>query len=129
MTEEQQDQQTDEQPQSTGDPVLDALNDIRREQAAHREEVASLRAQLNAAKTPAPVASATAQTPEELLQARMDEVNQHDYYCPGCGKLYDYRRECTGSGVAPHPPIDVVSTDELKAGDPSKHTPAPAIVA
>lgn len=47
------------------------------------------------------------------------------YYCPGCGKRYNYQRECTGRGEAPHPAIDVVSTDELH-GDPAHHTPAPA---
>lgn len=54
------------------------------------------------------------------------------FYCPGCGRRAKYEKECRGSDTAPHPPIDVVSTDELRPsgdhphGDPSKHTPAPA---
>jgi hypothetical protein len=47
------------------------------------------------------------------------------FYCPGCGRMYGYQRECTGSSEAPHPPIEVVSTDEL-SGDPEGHTPAPS---
>lgn len=49
------------------------------------------------------------------------------YYCPGCGRRYGYQTECRGmSAATPHPPIEVVSTDELKKGaDTDKHTPAP----
>ena len=48
------------------------------------------------------------------------------FYCPGCGRRYGYQTECRGQSAAlPHPPIEVVSTDEL-AGDPDGHTPAPA---
>lgn len=47
------------------------------------------------------------------------------FYCPGCGRRYSYRRECVGrSSEQPHPPIEVVSTDELN-GDPAHFTPAP----
>ena len=48
----------------------------------------------------------------------------HPFYCPGCGNRYNYERECIGRPEAPHPPIEVVSTDELN-GDPANHTPAP----
>jgi predicted RNA-binding Zn-ribbon protein involved in translation (DUF1610 family) len=50
-----------------------------------------------------------------------------DFYCPGCGRQYEYRQRCTGSLEQPHPPIEVVSTDELKSGDPSQHTAAPGV--
>lgn len=50
----------------------------------------------------------------------------HSFYCPGCGKVSTYPRECKGaSKEAPHPPIEMVPTDELKGDDPSKYTPAP----
>jgi hypothetical protein len=52
----------------------------------------------------------------------MEHINQHDFYCPGCGLTYDYQQRCTGKLESPHPPIEVVSTDELKEGDTSKHT-------
>jgi hypothetical protein len=64
------------------------------------------------------------QTAEDRLAARLEEISKHDFYCPGCGKLVDYLQACIGSPTAPHPPIEVVSTDELK-GDESGHTPAP----
>lgn len=47
------------------------------------------------------------------------------FYCPACGRRYNYQRECTGRpGTGNHPPTDVVSTDELK-GDSEGHTAAP----
>lgn len=46
------------------------------------------------------------------------------FYCPGCGMRANYQKQCVGKPEAPHPPIEVVSTDELQ-GDPEKHTPAP----
>jgi hypothetical protein len=45
------------------------------------------------------------------------------FYCPGCGKRVQYQQQCTGKPESPHPPIEVVSTDELK-GD--EHTAAPS---
>lgn len=55
------------------------------------------------------------------------KVKDAPFYCPGCGRRYNYQRECVGmSKEAPHQPIEVVSTDELADGaDPAKHTPAP----
>lgn len=49
------------------------------------------------------------------------------FYCPGCGRRWNFLTECEGMNrSAPHPPIEVVSTDELREGaDPEKHTPAP----
>lgn len=104
------------------------LQQILAEQQQHRQEVANLRdelAQAKAQSTPAPAPSRNALSAEELQSQRMEEVDQHDFYCPGCGKLVDYQQQCHGRPEAPHQPVEVVSTDELKAGDPSKHTAAP----
>lgn len=109
------------QPQTTDD----LLRAILAEQEAHRAEVAELRQQMAASRpapAPAPVAN---RSPEETLAARMAEIGEHSHYCPGCGLLYDYPQRCTGKSESGHPPIEVVSTDELKSGDPLQHT-APA---
>lgn len=46
-------------------------------------------------------------------------------YCPGCGKRHDeVGATCTGSGEAPHAPIQTVATSEISK-DPDKHTAAP----
>lgn len=71
----------------------------------------------------------------EAKTATADEVNaaraageeidgDAKYYCPGCGQRYDDQGTCTGTPVAPHGPIAVVSTKEL-SGDAEKHTAAP----
>lgn len=40
------------------------------------------------------------------------------YYCPGCGRRWNYPTECRGmSESTPHAPLEVVSTDELN-GEP-----------
>lgn len=64
---------------------------------------------------------------EQDTQQQSDDLakQEHPWYCPGCGRKYDYRRECVGKAEAPHPPIEVVSTDELN-GPPEGHTAAPA---
>jgi hypothetical protein len=49
------------------------------------------------------------------------------FYCPGCGKRFQREGECTGTGEAPHPPIEVVSTDELSGEE--GHTAAPGTAA
>ena len=111
--------QSAENPQSTDD----LLRQIIATQEHHREEVAALRQQIDEQKQPQfQQAPATNLSPEEALQARMAEVAQHDFYCPGCGLLYDYQQRCTGRAESPHAPIEVVSTDELKAGDESKYS-------
>ncbi len=65
-------------------------------------------------------------TPQEK---RAEEVKKnyldHSHYCPGCGRVSNYPRECTGTKEAPHQPIEAVSTDELRGDDPAKYTPAP----
>lgn len=53
-----------------------------------------------------------------------EPLDEAEFYCPGCGKRADYRRECRGTPESPHPPIEVVPTSEL-GGDPEKHTAAP----
>lgn len=116
--------------QSPAQSTDDLLRALLAEQQAHRAEVASLREELHAqpGRNRLPVQSSTVLSPEELYENRMAEVNQHDFYCPGCGRLYDRERECTGRGEAPHPAIEVVSTDELKGEDTSKHTKAPGVL-
>jgi hypothetical protein len=52
------------------------------------------------------------------------ESKDAPYYCPGCGKRGNYPQKCTGRPDAPHPEIEMVSTDEL-SGDPEKQTAAP----
>lgn len=106
------------------------LADLLKEQQAHRAEVAALRQELAQSRTASPQSTANAPTAEEALATRLAEIDQYPFYCPGCGALYKYQRECIGlSGAHPHPPIEVVSTDELKSGDPTTHTPAPNAVA
>lgn len=108
-------------PESTDD----LLRALLAEQQAHRQEVAALRQEMNAARPAAP-APAQRKTEQELLAERMAEIDQHAYYCPGCGMLYDYPQKCTGKNESGHPAIEVVSTDELKVGD---HSPAPVVAA
>lgn len=54
-----------------------------------------------------------------------DETQEAPFYCPGCGRRWNYPTACQGTGTAPHPAIEVVSTDELKSDDPADHTAAP----
>lgn len=64
------------------------------------------------------------QAPEQAPQP--EKVAEEPYYCPACGQRVEYRQQCTGQDAAsPHPPTEVVSTDELNAGDPAQHTAAP----
>ena len=98
-----------------GTDVRDLLNQLVTAQSEQRQEVQALRAELAKARaTPLPASTARQLSPEELLAQRMQVINAHPYYCPGCGRTYNYQRECTGRGEAPHPAIDVVATDELK---------------
>jgi hypothetical protein len=107
------------EPQTTDD----LLRAVLAEQQQHRQEVAHLREELAAAKQPVvQQAPSVALSAEDALAARMSHIGQHPFYCPGCGLTYDYQQRCTGKAESPHPPIEVVSTDELKEGDPSKHT-------
>lgn len=130
------DNETDAPPQDA--PVPQSTDDMLREllagRAEDRAELAALRAQIDKAKAPPPRQTSSALSVEELQTQRAAEIAAHDYYCPGCGRLYDRERECTGRPEAPHAPLEVVSTDELKGDDPnhpfgdeSLHTAAPGI--
>ena len=126
-------------PESAGEPTgtavtppepqsdSDMLRQLIAEQQQNRAEVASLRQELAQSKSASVVAqpATNLQTAEDLLAARHEEIGKHSHYCPGCGRLYDYLRECLGSPSAPHPPIQVIPTDELKQDDVSQHTAAP----
>lgn len=105
--------------------VEEMLQQILADQQAHRAEVAELRAKIDAQKSPAPAQSASAQSAEELYAARMEDVKAHSHYCPGCGTLSHFIRQCFGRPEAPHPPIDMIPTDELTSDDTSQHTAAP----
>lgn len=119
-------------PNITDSPTTDdMLRELLANQQAQRAEVAELRAELDKARTaPAVAPTSTVQSPEVLAAQRQQELDAFEFYCPGCGALSHYQRACTGRGEAPHPPIEVVSTDEIKgdnATDPSKHTAAPGV--
>ena len=100
------------------------LAELLENQRLHREEVAQLREEVAKNRRIPQQVQAVVQSPEELLAARLQAISEHSHYCPGCGLLYNYMRECRGRPEAPHPPIDVVTTDELH-GDPVGHTAAP----
>lgn len=117
-------------PMSTDDMLRQLLED----QKSQRAEVADLRAELSKSRAPVAVApTSMVQSPEVLAEARQDEIADFEFYCPGCGALYNYQRPCEGRGEAPHPPIEVVPTDEIKGDnnvDPERraeHTPAPGV--
>lgn len=114
---------TEEAPATTDD----LLRQIAQAQEDQRNEVAALRAQIDAQRPSAPTGlSGTVKSQEELLAERYDQLSSHSHYCPGCGKLVDYQQQCTGTATAPHQPIEVVSTDEVgHESDPANHTPAP----
>lgn len=57
-------------------------------------------------------------------KAKDDKPKDAPFYCPGCGKRVQYQQTCTGRPDAPHPPIEVVPTDEL-SGDEEHFTKAP----
>lgn len=98
------------------------LQQILKQQEEHRQEVAKLREQYERPVVQA--ASATPLSPEDALAARLQEVEGHSHYCPACGLLYDYPQRCHGKAESGHPPVEVISTDELKSGDPSQHSTA-----
>lgn len=94
-----------------------------------RQEFARLRGEVAAARGPQTTAPApdVASSPETRIKERLKEIADFSHYCPGCGRLAKYARECTGRPEAPHAPIEMVSTDELgEDSDPAGHTRAPA---
>jgi len=63
-------------------------------------------------------------TPPTVVDGEVkDEKGSH--YCPGCGRRFPRESTCTGSPVAPHPPIETAPTSELSK-DAKHHTAAPA---
>jgi len=111
--------------QSETNALLRQLLDERKQD---RAELAALRQEFAQARVAAPAPrSATPMSAEELMAERLREIEEHSFYCPGCGALYNRERECIGRLEAPHPAIEVVSTDELKGDDPSRHTEAPGV--
>jgi hypothetical protein len=115
---------------ATPTPTTDEmLTQLLAAQDEYRKDVAALKAELAAQRSgaPAQVALANAPSAEEALANRLAEIADYAFYCPGCGALYHYAQKCLGlDGSHPHAPIEVVSTDELKSGDPTQHTAAPA---
>jgi len=66
---------------------------------------------------------ATEAAPEVTAEASTESPKDAPYYCPGCGLRYQYQQKCTGKPESPHPPIEVVSTDEIGT---DKETAAPS---
>lgn len=93
--------------------------------AEYRAEVAALRQELQAHRPRTVNVAATQETMEQRQDARLAAISEASHYCPGCGKLSKYPRECFGRLDGPHAPIEMVPTDEL-GGDPAKHTAAPS---
>lgn len=91
--------------------------------ALFRGEVAAMRKELAAARSPQKFLTAVTETIEDRTKARMQEIMKHSHYCPECGLLYDYLQQCKGKAEGGHLPAEVVSTNEL-AGDPALHTAA-----
>lgn len=74
-----------------------------------------------AAKKPAAKAASNGGGGETAAASKQS----HPYYCPGCGRRWNFPTECVGqTPAAPHTPIEVISTRELD-GDPKDFTPAP----
>jgi hypothetical protein len=116
---------TPQVPQVDHPPTTpEEVQDLAAAFAAFRGEVAQLRQELAAARSPQKFMAAVTETIEDRTAARLAEIATHSHYCPACGLLYDYPQKCVGIAEAPHAPQEVVTTDEL-AGDPASHTAAP----
>lgn len=100
--------------------------------AQFRKEFAAIRLELKQERerrTQRVEVAAVDETPEMRYEARLAAIAAQEqagesYYCPGCGRLANYRQRCKGIVTAPHPPIEVVPTAELGQA-PEYHTPAP----
>ena len=117
----------DENPNENEAPKSDSeiLQELLQMQREHRAEVAKLREEVNASKRPVPNVPVAHKSADQLYEERMAEIRAHSHYCPDCGRLSTYMRECAGSSAdKPHPPRDMVSVEELLGDDPSAHTPA-----
>lgn len=95
--------------------------------AEYRAEVAALRQELQAHRPRTVNVAATQETPEQRHEARMALIADSSHYCPACGTLSKYPRQCVGPDprFPSHAPVEMVTTDEL-GGDPAKHTRAPS---
>lgn len=100
---------------------IEQLLEMQKEQ---RAEIAALRESLAKAKAAPPPLTARAPSAEELQQERLRELAEHSHYCPGCGQVYDYQQRCQGTAEKPHPPIEVVSTDEVRNRPDPENDPA-----
>ena len=105
--------------------VEELLAELLQAQKEHRAEVNALRDEINKSRKPQVEYQMVAKSAEQLYEERIAEIREHAFYCPGCGKLSKYVKDCTGKAEAPHPPIEMIPVDELLSGDPSTHTPAP----
>lgn len=91
---------------------------FRQEQAAQAELLAKINRPRNTAKVE--------ETEADRAAVRLADISEHEWYCPGCGRLADYQQRCNGEdSTYGHPAIEMVRTEEL-GGDPAHHTPAPA---
>ncbi len=108
--------------------VQELLQKMLTAQAEHRAEVQALRTEIAKNRAPVQFMPQIQKSPEQLYEERVADIRDHSYYCYGCGKLSKYPKECSGKKEAPHPPMEMISVEELLSGDPSQHTPAPATV-
>jgi len=105
--------------------VQELLAELLKAQQEHRAEVNALRDEIAKSRKPQQQFQMVAKSAEELYEERIAEIREHAFYCPGCGKLSKYVKECFGKAESPHPGIEMIPVDELLSGDPSTHTPAP----
>lgn len=69
--------------------------------------------QVTSANPEQPDSNAPAPTPDRTVE--------EDYYCPACGRKYNYPQKCTGGPAnGYHPPVEVVSTDEIQGLEPGE---------
>lgn len=110
-----------EHPPQTPEEVLE----LGKMFAEYRAEVAALRQELAAHRPRTINVAAPQETLEQRQEARLALIAENSHYCPGCGKLSKYPRECVGTPAQPHKAIEMVPTDEL-GGDPARHAKAPS---
>ncbi|MDE2101932.1 MAG: hypothetical protein KGL39_32095 [Patescibacteria group bacterium] len=105
--------------------VEEMLAELIAAQREHRKEVSELRDELAKSKAPVQQVLGIVKTADQLREERFADIREHSHYCPGCGKLSHYPKECFGTATSPHPGIEMVSVEELLSGDESQHTAAP----
>ena len=105
----------------------DEAMDLGRALAEYRGEIAALRAELASHRPRVVYQGQTKESLQDREAARLAQIADNPYYCPGCGNLSRYPRLCVGADPRhpTHAPIEMVSTDEL-GGDPAQHTRAPS---